>query len=50
MWRTILDWNGHQWIVSLLRDNEVVAEMPLDDWANLSANQYLINDRLRQSA
>jgi hypothetical protein len=50
MYTTLLDWNGTHWVVTLSRDGVVVATMTLDEWANLSATLFLVEDRLRQSA
>jgi hypothetical protein len=44
MWITTLDWNGSNWLVYLSRDGRTVATMTLDDWAALSATEYLIEN------
>ncbi|WP_354141899.1 hypothetical protein [Bradyrhizobium sp. RT11b] len=50
MWTTRLDWNGTHWLVYLSRDGAVVATMTLDEWAKLSATEYLLDDRKRQAS
>lgn len=50
MWTTKLDWDGTNWVVTLLaRDGAAVAVMSLDDWAKLSATSTL-TDEARQEA
>ena len=46
-YRTTMDWNGRNWIVSLFRGEELVATMTLDDWVELSVNWFAIEDAVR---
>jgi hypothetical protein len=46
MWSTIIAWDGRQNVVHLRRDAELIAEISLDIWAELSAVEYLISEAL----
>jgi hypothetical protein len=41
--------NGQNWVVMLAQGDRVVAEMSLDDWAALSATEFLVTDAVRQA-
>ena len=50
MWTTRMHWNGNNWMVYLMRDDKhLVAKMSLDEWAQLSATTFLLDDRDQQA-
>jgi hypothetical protein len=49
MWTTRLDWNGTHWLVYLSRGDQLVATMTLDEWAKLSATEFLTKDQVSQA-
>lgn len=51
MYTTIINWKDGQNRVelSISRNGKVVAEMSLDDWAALSATNYLIEEARRET-
>jgi hypothetical protein len=48
-WTTKMAWRDGQHHVTLLRGAAVVAEMTLDEWAELSATAFLVEDQVRQA-
>jgi hypothetical protein len=47
---TRMDWTGREWTVTLFCGASIVAEMSLDDWANLGATAGLVEDAAREAA
>jgi hypothetical protein len=43
-YRTRMDWNGREWMVTLSRGTIMLAGMSLVDWLELEATQYAIED------
>lgn len=50
MWSTREYWKDNQNRVALLRDGKLVADMSLDDWANLPPTAYLITEARQATA
>jgi hypothetical protein len=44
MWSTRLEWGDGEWRVHLLRDGAPVAEMSLDEWADLDATRDIVRE------
>jgi hypothetical protein len=49
MWATREYWKDNRNWVMLLRDGDVVAEMSLDQWAELPATAFLVTDAVVQA-
>jgi hypothetical protein len=50
MWSTKMEWAGSAWTVILFNGEDRIAAISLDDWAELSATKYLIDDALVAAA
>jgi hypothetical protein len=37
-------WNGRQWMVELQTDGQLLAVVSLDDWMELPATQFAVNE------
>jgi hypothetical protein len=44
---TRMHWTGRNWIVTLFRGDTVVATMTLDEWMELGATPFAIEDAVR---
>lgn len=43
---TDLQWDGRQWIARLLIDGQAVVDIMLDEWAQLGATKWAVNEAL----
>ena len=50
MWSTKMEWTGSAWTVILLNGADRVAAISLDDWVELSATKYVIDEALVAAA